>query len=1218
MTEREQLEQAIAALEAQRAVLGQVAVDAALAGLRRKLAELEYAEGDVEAAVKQSLPLPQTSERRIVTILFCDVKDSTTIAEKLDPEEWTGIMNHVFEYLIAPVYRHGGVVARLMGDAILAFFGAPIAHEDDPQRAVLAGLEIIESIRAFRERMKRERGLDFNVRVGVNTGLVVVGEVGSELRGEYTVMGDAVNLAARMEQTAEPGTVQIAENTHKLVAPLFEFETPGGINVKGKSEPVLVYRVIGLKAKPGRVRGLETQGISSPLVGRDAEFAAIIGCVEQLLKEQGGMVGLISEAGLGKSRLMAEVRQSLMANRISPIVGADVISDKPYAISWLEGRSLSFGQSISYWPFQEILRSYAGITEDDNEVDAWRKLENKVSALFSEDPDEAAVQLPPQPSPTVAEILPYLASLLNLEVKGNYENRVKYLDGEAMGKQIFLTSRRFFERLARAQPVVLVFEDLHWLDESSTYLLEHLLPLVESVPLLIVGLSRPGRNTPAARLQEIAARDHTDHYTEIRPAPLSPTDSAQLVRNLLEVEDLPLQVRELIVGKAEGNPFFIEEVIRTLIDTGAVARDPITGRWLATAQVKTIAIPDTIQGVIIARVDRLEEEVKHILRVASVIGRSFLYRVLKAITETGQRLDEHLTELQQLELIRKKQVTPELEYIFKHALAQQVTYESILMQKRRELHASVGQAIESLFADRLEEFYGLLAYHYARAEAWEKALEYLLKAGDQAGSMAADAEALAHYQQAMTAYARAFGDKWDPVQRAALERKMGEAFFRRGEHQQASEYFQRALSYLGFPLPTSRWGVRRAILREMAQQAGHRLLPGLFLKHEIRVTGPPVEEVWRLTLALEWIEAVINPERFVLLVFRSLNFHERHGFPLGVVLGASGLGNVFDFISFFGLAGRYLRQAVALAEQLRHPSAIGHAYHSLAMHELYLGELTKALGHARQAVEAHREVGDLRGWGVATWFVAYNFTHRGDFTNALAHSQDLVRFGQDGADDEVWCWGETVQGYALRRMGRLEEAVAHQQRAIELAEAIPDYVTRVTAGAELGLCYLHRGQLQPALAALEASRQLGIKHHVREPYALATLRNGLAEAYLVMAEQSDKSEGAGRLDKAQWACRAALKQAKGFRSKAPKAMRLQGRCEWLRGNAARAKRWWQKSLAEAEAMGLRYDLGMTHLEMGERLNERAHAERAEAIFAEIGAELDLAQARELLGRMKMN
>ncbi len=1182
MNESEQLEQAIAHMEAQRATLGDAAVDAALVGLRQKLAALEGAE-DMGKAPREPAAPTLAGERRLVTVMFADISGFAALSEKVDPESVRDMMNACFERLVPIVEKYEGTVDKFIGDEIMALFGAPVAHENDPERALRAALEMVDVLAAFNV----EHDLNLGLHFGINTGLVIAGGIGTGERQEYSVMGDAVNLASRLEDASERGEILVGSDTYRLTAPLFTFETLEPIRVKGKAEPVQVYRLVGLKAQPGRVRGLETRGISSPLVGRDAEFAAVKGCIEQLLNGHGGILSIIGEAGVGKSRLVAEILRSAQND------GTELL--------WLEGRTLSFGQTISYWPFQEILWRYADITEDDSESTAWRKLESRVSALFVEN---------------TAEILPYLATLLALEVKDEYAERVKYLDSEAMGRQVFLASRRFFERLAGAQPVVLVFEDLHWVDESSALLLEHLLPLVESVPLLIVGVSRLDPNTPAARLRETAVQNYASCYTEIRLAPLSHIDSAQLMHNLLEIEDLSPRMQEMIVHKAEGNPFFLEEIVRALIDGGAVVHDPATGRWRVTAQIETISIPDTIQGVIIARVDRLEEDVKQVLRTAAVIGRSFLYRVLCAVAEADRGLDHYLAELQAVEFIREKQHVPELEYIFKHALAQEATYESILLQKRRELHARVGQAVETLFADRLEEFYGLLAYHYARAEAWEKAQEYLLKAGDQAGRVAADAEALSHYRQAMAAYARVFGDQWDPVQRAALERKMGEALFRRGEHAQALDHLRRALVYLGKPLPTSRWGVRLAVLREIIRQVGHRLVPGLFLKPLDKTIGMAEQEEARLYEAIGWIDVFIDLERFLLISLKGLNFSECTGFSYGVAAASTGLGLIIDFIPIFWLAEGYHRRAVTLAEQIYHPGALGLSYHGLAFHEYLQGRWSTSLEYDQRAADAFRKAGDLRGWGVAIVIAAFALASQGNLTQSLAYSQDLIRLGQDGADLVVWCWGLSRQGAAQLVTGQLDEAITSLKKAIELAEAIPAHDMRVRVGVDLGRCYLRQGDLERALTMLEGTQRYSIEYKTRRQDLISPLWNGLAEAYLMAAERSDKTAKADWLKKARHACRAALKQGKAFRGGLPEAMKLRGRYEWLRDRPAAAQKWWQRSLVLAEEMAQPYDLGLIHLEIGEQLGDRAHLERAEAILAKIGAAWDLARARGALGEVR--
>jgi tetratricopeptide (TPR) repeat protein len=939
--------------------------------------------------------------------------------------------------------------------------------------------------------------------------------------------------------------------------------------------------VLGLKAKPAPRRGLEWKGLHSPLVGREAEFTTAKESLERLLAGQGSLLGIFGEAGIGKSRLIEEIRRDIPMDRLQ----------------WLEGHPLTDGPPIAYRPFQEILRGYVGINDQDTEDQAWDKLVNEITSLFQEN---------------APEFLPYLASLLGLKVRGEYLERVQYLDGEALGKQIFLASRRFFERLAGTKPVVLIFEDVQWMDEASIGLLEHLLVLFEQVPLLIAVLSRPVWETPAGHLIEIIEKDHPAHYTAVRLVPLSQSDSTQLVDNLLQIESLPTELHTMILSKAEGNPFFLEEILRALIDLGAIQRESSSGGWRVTAQVERLAIPDTVQSVVLARLDRLEEEVKRVLQVASVIGRNFLYRVLGSITQAGRRLDEHLTELQTIELIQEKQRIPELEYIFIHALAQEATYESILLEKRRNLHAQVGATIETLYADRLQEFYGLLAHHYAKAEAWEKAQAYLLKAADQAGSMAANTEALEQYRQALAAYQHAFGEEWDPVERASLERKMAEILFRRGEWAEAFDFLQRALTYLGNPLPTSRLAVRSALLLEIIQQIGRSLLPGFFRKEK---AGLAAEEELLIYQTLEVLVAARDPELFLLLGIRMLNFSTRNNLPIGVVRASAGLGIVFgEFLNLPRLEKHYLRQAVKLAEQLQRPDALCLPYTVLMRHQgIMRGEWQTALEYGQRAAAALRKIGNLEDYSVAIFTASTILIWRGEFARALAGGQELAQLGRDANERQTLVSGLWVQGFAEQRLGRLEAAISHLKQALETAEASGNVFLRVMSVNELGQCYLDQAQWQSALDILESNYNFIVEHNFkRGPFPNAMLRNGLAAAYLIAAEQSKPAERDAWLKKAGQACRLALRWAKKLRPAKPEALRLQGRYVWLKANTAQAQNLWAKSLAEAETLGMPYELGLTHLEIGQRLVDRAHLEQAKSIFARLGAERDLAWVTKLL------
>jgi tetratricopeptide (TPR) repeat protein len=543
---------------------------------------------------------------------------------------------------------------------------------------------------------------------------------------------------------------------------------------------------------------------------------------------------------------------------------------------------------------------------------------------------------------------------------------------------------------------------------------------------------------------------------------------------------------------------------------------------------------------------------------------------------------------------------PELEYIFRHALAQEATYESILLQKRRELHARVAQAIESLFAERLEEFYGLLAYHYSKAEAWDRAQEYLLKAGDQAGRIAADAEALSLYAQAMSAYARAFGDRWDPLQRAVLERKMGEAFLRRGEYPLAMEHFGLALAFLGYQLPSS-------------VQVAHRLRRKSFRPGTEPVTPGTEDEVF-IYAHMGFISAFTDAERFLMLAYRMLNVAEQRRYGTGIVIGSCQLGIALDFVPLSGVAESYHRSGTAVAEALNQPYVLGAAYFGLQVHEFYGGKLELSLEHGRRTIQVYRQTGDLEEWGFSTTFQSGVYLLLARFGEALELIEQAIQVGQDAGLRALCCWGETGRGILHRRQGKWEEAMAAQRRALELARAIPDYVFQVGAGADLALCYLLQGDWQAALAELQTCQRVAEEHKVVEPHTRVILLNYLAMVYLFACEHAKTSERAGWLKKAQRACQTAVKFASVCKPRVPESLRLRGTYEWLSGKPAAARKWWQKSGAEAERMGILYDVGMMHLEMGMRLGERDHLGKAEEIFAGLGIEPELVRTRGLLGR----
>ena len=474
MTKRKQLKQAITALEAQRAILGDAVVETALAPLRDRLASLDQAE---------PLAPDLTGERKLVTVMFADISGFTALAETMGPEAVRDLMNACFDHLVPVIEKYEGTVDKFMGDAVVALFGAPVAHENDPERALRAALDMMGALAGF----NAQHDTDLGIHVGINTGLVIAGGIGSEGRQEYSVMGDAVNLASRLEDASKRGEILVGPDTHRLTAPLFEFEVPEPVQVKGKAEPVTIYRVLAAKAIPGKVRGIA--GLESPLVGREAEFGALREALERLRAGVGGVVTIVGEAGIGKSRLVAELR-----------------TQAPADLQWVEGRCLSYGASIAYLLWLDVLRGLLGVTVEDSPLAVRDALRERVQALCPERFDE---------------VYPYLGRLMSLPLEAEDEARIRDLEGEKLKSGTFRAMETLIQCAAGERPLALVCEDLHWADPTSMELLEQLLALTDRASVLILCVLRPQTEHGSWRLRETAARLYRHRHTDLWLAPLS-------------------------------------------------------------------------------------------------------------------------------------------------------------------------------------------------------------------------------------------------------------------------------------------------------------------------------------------------------------------------------------------------------------------------------------------------------------------------------------------------------------------------------------------------------------------------------------------------------------------------------------------------------------------------------------------------------------------------
>jgi class 3 adenylate cyclase/tetratricopeptide (TPR) repeat protein len=1019
-------------------------------------------------------------ERRNVTILFCDVKGSTAMAEQLDPEEWADIMNRAFEHLISPVYRYEGTVARLMGDAILAFFGAPIAHEDDPQRAVLAGLGIVEGIGPYREQMQRDYGLDFNVRVGINTGLVVVGAVGSDLRLEYTAMGDAVNLAARMEQTAEPGTVQISQYTYRTLAPLFEVEDLGGIAVKGKAEPVQAYRVLRPKAQPGRQRGIA--GLESPLVGREAEMRTLQAAVAQLLEGRGQIVCVMGEAGLGKSRLIAELRQT--AHDGAPML---------QRVKWVEARSLSFQAATPYAAFIDLFSRWFDLRADQPDADRFERLRSALDEMLPEKAEGLA---------------PFIGMLLGLQLSGEALERVRYLEPLQLRGRLFTAVADLIEGAAGAGPLVLAFDDAHWMDPSSLELLTSLLPLAERAPLMALALFRPSQQEPGWHLHETALRDHQPRYTPITLKALDEGDSRQLVAHLLHIEDLPERVRSLILQKAEGNPFFVEEVIRSLLDARLVVRAD-GSHWRATREIDSIAVPDTIAGVITARLDRLDDSSRRAAQTAAVIGREFALEVLADVHEAPEELDQALAELQRRELVLENNRRAAPSYVFKHVLTQETVYASILMRQRRDLHRRVAESLERSAPDLDAE----IARHFVEARDTGRALPYLLTAADRAARAYSTREAIGQYERALEILKTID----DPVLTRRAHEGLGNAFELANDNLRALEVYTAMLGYARAHADIS---MQISALNKLSSVYAMRL--GRFadaeesLKESERLAreasdNPGLSELFlvrcRLCTATADFEGVIRYMSDGLKLGRQIGNREK------LATGSAHMAQTLAFMTRFDEARAAATESLALCREVgdRRTEAEVLAM-TLSLCHLNNGDLEEARRCALEGVLIGEPIGSLYATVYGLWALGKVALLRGQYEQALDY---LQRSLAASLPTEQFMPFLTVQPLGGLGSAYLEisdqffdRAAEHHQHALKLLEHPAGTFGGGTAWADIGFCALAAGNLP--MAAETFDKGLGNptmfmfleKARFLAGSALLALAQGRADEAAGLAEQA--------------------------------------------------------------------------------------------------------------------
>jgi len=641
-------------------------------------------------------------ERKQVTVMFCDMVGFTPLSERLGREKIYSIMDEIFEILIHKVLDYGGTVNKMTGDGIMALFGAPRALEDAPQWAIRSALAIHREIARFSERIKAEREIPrIRMRIGINTGPVVVGSLGNDLRVEFTAMGDTVNLASRMEGMAEPGTTYVTEEAFKLTEGLFRFEALGEREVKGKEAPVRAYRVIAPSTRRTRFDVNAERGLT-PFVGRERELELLLDGFERARAGRGQAFSVMGEAGVGKSRLLYEFRKA---------IGSE-------DVTFLEGTCLSYSRGVAYHPVIDLLKSNFDIRESDDD----RQVRDKVKRGLKElGEDEAST-------------LPYLLELLAVEDSGIDQIP---MSPEARKDRMMEALKRIVLKGSELRPLIVAIENLHWMDKSSEEALKYWLESIAGARVLLILTYRP---------EFVPTWGGRSYHSQVTLNRLSNRESLAMVTYLLGTEEIETELEELVLEKTEGVPFFIEELIKSLKDLGIIERK--NGAYYLAKDIREVTIPSTIQDVIMARADSLPEAPRGVLQTGSVIEREFSHELIRRVTGIlEQELLSHLSVLKDSELLYERGIYPQSAYVFKHALTREVVYDSILTTRKKRLHVEIGDAIEEICRDSLDEHYGALAEHYVTGENYKKAAEYCRRAARKAGNAGSMTDAIAYGQR---------------------------------------------------------------------------------------------------------------------------------------------------------------------------------------------------------------------------------------------------------------------------------------------------------------------------------------------------------------------------------------------------------------------------------------------------------------------------------------
>ncbi len=978
-------------------------------------------------------------ERKQVTVLFADLKGSMELLADRDPEEARKLIDPVIDQIMDAVHRYEGTVNHVMGDGIMAIFGAPLAHEDHAVRACYAALAMQSSIRTYSGQMRRSHGIEIELRIGLNSGEVVVGAIGNDLHMEYSAVGQTTHLAARMEQLATPGTVRLTAHTLGLAEGFIHVAPLGPVPVRGLTEPVEVYELKGVSGLRTRMQAAAARGLTR-FVGRQGELEVLAQALNQANAGHGQIVALMGEPGVGKSRLIWEFTHSHRTQ------------------GWLalESGSVSYGKATAYRPLIDLLKVYFRIEERD---DARRLLEKVTGKLLTLDK-------------TLEPILPALLALLDVGVEDSEWQR---LHPTQRRSRTLDACKRLLLRESQVQPLVLIFEDLHWIDSETQAFLNS---LIESLPtsriLLLVNFRPEYQSTWGSKT----------YYAQLRIDPLPAESAEELLIGLLGAGDQLRGVRRTLIERTEGNPFFLEESVRSLVEAGVLAGE--RGNYQLRAPLASIQVPGRVQSVLAARIDRLEKQDKRLLQIAAVIGKDVPFPLLEDIAELpSEELQAGLARLQAAEFIYEARLFPDIEYTFKHALTHEVAYSSLLQERRRATHAQIVGAMERLYAGRLTEQLERLSHHAVRGEVWPRAVTYLHQAGLKALARSANMEAVSYLDQALEALAQ-LPESRETVERSIdLRLDLRSALHPLGEFERVVETLQHASRSAESIVDKRRQG---------------RVLSYLVQSYRLRGDSSG---------AIDAGEKAVEIGRN----FDDLGIQAPANFHLGQVLFH--LGDHDRAMEFYQnniktLDGERARDRLGMAG-IPLVFTRGHLSWSLAE----LGRFPEAIAEWQEAMRLAEEVKHPFSEAFAKYCGGFLYLRKGEIERAIAQLEPGLALCQSMNLRLELPFVSAFLGIAYAYQGRHEEAIALGEQAVSEMIALKIESGRSWVLGFLGYTYLIAGQPAKALGlmqqALELAQERGElgwvawEHHVLGLSHMAEGGKGVDSAYEMLEKAKQAS-----------------------------------------------------------------------------------------------------------------